>query len=267
MDTVDDPGPVGGVPLDRFRSGLDRTAWRQGGFERLLRGVIRAWCWGVGWRVVIRGLDQVPEVADGRPGAGCVIAVAPHRAWIDPFLLMAAWPPGAARLAWMGDGATMTRSAWRRRVLPRIGMVPIAPGSGGPRAYAELAARVVAAGGSVVILPEKGPPSAPDALRTIAPGFAYLALRAGAPIVPVVLAGTHRICRDVPFFVDILPPIAPPIDAPMDDPFTPQGRERARAVVDAYVAAVAPVLRERAGDADARRPPKERWRRLGTLFR
>jgi 1-acyl-sn-glycerol-3-phosphate acyltransferase len=269
MDTQTDPDGVGGVPLDRFRAGLERTTWRQGRFERLLRGVIRAWCWAFGWRVVVRGLDQLPVGTGGAPGAGCVVAVAPHRAWIDPFLLLAAWPPGAARLAWMGDGATMTRSRWRRRLLPRLGMVPITPGSGDPRAYADLVAGVLVAGGALVIFPEKGPPSAPSATRTIAPGFAYLALRAGASVVPVVLGGTHRICRDVPFFVDVLAPLEPPpspTGGPLEDPFTPAGRAVARALAERYAAAIGPVLRERTADADADRPPRERWRWLGTLF-
>lgn len=269
VGAADDPGEVGGVPLERFRAGLQRTTWRQGRFQRLLRGVIRAWCWAVGWRVTVRGVDRIPVGTGRPPGSGCVIAVAPHRAWIDPFLLLAAWPPEATRLAWMGDGAMMTRSAWRRWLLPRLGMVPIAPGSGGPRAYAGLAAGIVAAGGALVIFPEKGPPSAPDATRTIAPGFAYLALRAGAPVVPVVLGGTHRICRDVPFFVDLLAPLPPhpsPNGGPFDDPFTTGGRAAARDLVERYTAAVAPVLRERTADADGRRPPRERWRWLGTLF-
>jgi 1-acyl-sn-glycerol-3-phosphate acyltransferase len=265
MGATGDP-EVGGVPLGRFTAGLGRISWRQGLFERVLRGVIRAWCWAVGWRVTVHGLEALPRAPGRLPGGGCVIAVVPHRAWIDPFLLLAAWPTGAARLAWMGDGATMTRTRWRRWLLPRLGMVPIAPGSGGPRAYAELAAAVLAAGGSLVIFPEKGPPSPPEATRTIAPGFAYLALRSGAPVVPVVLGGTHRICRNVPFSVDLLPALAPFAEGPLDDPFTATGRAAARAMVRAYAGAVSPTLRARTADADTGRPARERWRWLGTLF-
>lgn len=265
MGAAGDPD-VGGVPLERFRDGLGRRSWRQGGFERLLRGVIRAWCRAVGWRVTLHGTETLSVGPGQHPGGGCVIAVAPHRAWIDPFLLLAAWPSGAARLAWMGDGETMTRSAWRRWLLPRLGVVPIAPGSGGPRAYAELAAKVLAAGGSLVIFPEKGPPSPPDATRTISAGFAYLALRSGVPVVPVVLGGTHRICRGAPFSVDLLAPIPPAGDGPIDDPFTPAGRAAARMLVQGYAAAVAPLLRVRTQEADARRPRRERWRWLATLF-
>lgn len=261
------PAPLDPAVDARLREGLRQHAWRQGWFERALRSLIRAWCWVVGWRITVRGVDLLPRSVGGAPAAGCVVAVAPHRAWIDPFLLVAAWPSGAARLAWVGDGATMTRSAWRRWLLPRLGMIPIAPGSGGPRVYAELAAGVLAAGGAVVIFPERGAPSAPDQTRTIARGFAYLALRAGAPVVPVALGGTHRLVRDVPLFVDILAPIAPAGDRRMEEPFTPEGLDLAHDLVARYRAAIAPVLTERTGDADARRPARERWSWLEALFR
>lgn len=261
-----DEGPTTtGVPADRFQVGLAGRGRHQGWFDRCLRLVIRGWCRAVGWRVAVRGLDRLPVGAAGMPGEGCVVAVAPHRAWIDPFLLLAAWPADAARPAWMGDGITMTRSVWRRWLLPRLGMIPIAPGHGDPRAYAEQVAAVTAAGRALVIFPEKGRPSPPDRTRAISPGFAYLALRAGVPVVPVVLGGTHRIVRGSPFSVDVLPAILP-ARAAMADPFTPPGRDAARALVAAYGAAVAPVLAERTALADARRPAHDRWRWLGTLF-
>lgn len=250
--------------LERFRHGLARASRRQGWFERLLRGVIRVACRLAGWRVAIDGLERLPVGPDGRAGAGCLVAIAPHRAWIDPFLLLAAWPPGAVRLAWIGDGAMMARSRWRRWLLPRIGMIPIDRDAGGPEAYAGQVRAVLAGGGAVVILPEVGPPSAPDRTRRISRGFAYLALSAGAPIVPVALGGTHRIVRRSWFSVDVLPALD--TGPALSDPFTPEGRRRAVFLTDAYAAAIASVLPDRAAEADARRPARDQWRFLGTLF-
>jgi 1-acyl-sn-glycerol-3-phosphate acyltransferase len=253
--------PVG---LERFREGLGRASVRQGSMDRGLRVLIRAVCWLVSWRVATNGFDRLSRSAGGRTGAGCLVVAAPHRAWIDPFLVIAAWPPTAARLVWFGDGPTMARSWWRRWLFPRLGMIPIAPGSGGPQAYAELAAQVMGAGAALVVFPEKGPPSPPAETRTISPGFAYLALRAGAPVIPVVLVGTHHIVRGSSFTVDALEPID--VGAADDAVFSGAGRQRAASLTDRYRRAVGEVLPARSALADARRPARDRWPWLATLF-
>jgi 1-acyl-sn-glycerol-3-phosphate acyltransferase len=251
------------VDVERFREGLRHVAVRQGLTDRALRLLIRSACRLTAWKVSASGFDALPRT-NGRPGAGCLVVAAPHRAWIDPFLVLAAWPPDAARLVWFGDGPTMSRSWWRRWLFPRLGMIPIAPGSGGPQAYAELASQVVAAGAALVIFPEKGPPSAPDATRMISPGFAYLATFAGAPVIPVVIAGTHRIVRGSSFMVDALAAIdVGPAD---DQAFTPNGRRRSATLTDRYRGQIGGVLPGRTAETDARRPSRDRWPWLATLF-
>lgn len=252
------------VDVQRFREGLGRASVRQGSVDRGLRLLIRGVCRLVSWRVDASGFENLPRGETGRAGAGCLVVAAPHRAWIDPFLLLAAWPRGAARLVWFGDGPTMSRSWWRRWLFPRLGMIPIAPDSGGPRVYAELAAQVMSAGAALAIFPEKGPPSPPETTRTIAPGFAYLALRAGAPVVPVVLAGTHRIVRGSSFSVDAL--AALDVGEADEGVFSSPGRRRAAELTERYRMAVAAVLPDRSTFADARRPARDRWRWLATLF-
>lgn len=254
----------GDIDVQRFRSGLRRAAVRQGASDRILRALIAVARRVVAWRVEPTGFDRLPIGIHGRPAAGCLVVAAPHRAWIDPFLVLAAWPPDAARLVWFGDGPTMARSWWRRWLFPRLGMIPITPDSGGPRAYAALAAEAMEAGAALVIFPEKGPPSTPDTTRTISPGFAYLAMTAGAPVIPVVLAGTHRIVRGSTFTVDALAAID--VGAPDDAAFTPAGRRRAASLTERYADAVADVLPARTAFADARRPIPDRWPWLATLF-
>jgi 1-acyl-sn-glycerol-3-phosphate acyltransferase len=252
------------VDVERFRDGLRRAAVRQGPIDRALRLLIDGVCQLVSCRVEATGFDALPRRNGRRPGAGCLVAAAPHRAWIDPFLLLAAWPSGAARLMWFGDGPTMTRSWWRRWLFPRLGMIPIAPGSGGPREYARLVAQVLDAGAALAIFPEKGPPSSPDTTRTIAPGFAYLAAYAGAPIVPVVLAGTHRIVRGSAFTIDALEAID--VGAPDAEVFGQAGRRRAVDLTELYRMTLAAALPARSALADARRPERDRWPWLATLF-
>jgi 1-acyl-sn-glycerol-3-phosphate acyltransferase len=249
----------------RFRAGLSRGSSRQGRFERWLRRAIRAWCRVCGWRLEVTFVAPLPA-ADGRPpGAGCVVAGAPHRAWVEPFLLAAAWPDDAARLVWMGEVHTMTASWWRRALFPRLGMIPITGRTGAPREYAELVAASLARGTALAIFPEKGPPSAPDRTRRISSGFAYLALRAGAPVIPVVMGGTHRIVRGSSFTVDFLAPIE--VGPAIRDPFTPGHRPGVDRLVARYRQVVEEVLPARTALADARRPRRERWRWLATLLR
>ena len=256
---------TGSDDLARFRAGLTRGPLRQGLFERCLRPLIRAWCRLCGWRLEVTFAAPLPAT-EGRPaGAGCVVAGAPHRAWVEPFLLLAAWPPDAARLVWMGDARTMTASWWRRALFPRLGMIPITGQRGAPRAYAELVATALANGAALAVFPEKGPPSVPDRTRHISAGFAYLAARAGAPVIPVVVGGSHRIVRGSRFTLDFLPAIDGGPAVP--DPFEPTERSRIEALVSAYRDAVAATLPERTALADARRPRRERWRWLATLIR
>ena len=246
----------------RFEAALASVHARQGWFERALRIVIRGWCRVTAWRFSAVVTEPLP-VRAGVSGAGCIVTAAPHRAWVEPFLLVAAWPAEAARLVWLADGRTVTRSWWRRRLLPRLGVIPIAT-TAGPRAYAELAATACQRGLAVAVFPEVGPPSLPDRCRRISPGFAYLALRAGAPVVPVVIGGTHHIVRGSSFSVDIGAAIDP--GEVMADPFTPDGRERAQALAGELERAVAAVLPERTRRADASAPAHDRWTWLASLF-
>ena len=251
------------LDVARFHEALSTSSTRQGWAERLLRSVIRSGFRVASWRVEI-DLDALP-CGGGRRGAGCVVVVAPHRAWLEPFLLMAAWPSDAARLIWLADGRTVTRSWWRRRLLPRLGVIPIRGQRGSPRAYATLARTALVNGAALVVFPETGPASPPDRTRRISPGFAYLALGAGAPVVPVVVGGSHHIVRGSTFTLDVLDAIE--TGPASEDVFSPEARGRAHAVSEEYAAITSTTLPVRNAHTDALRPRLERWRWLGTLFR
>ncbi len=258
------PQPIDPADAARFRAALATISHEQGRVEWLLRRVIRVWCRIVGWHVSVAWQAELPVMTTARLGSGYLVVCAPHRTWLEPFLLLAAWPEDAARLAWLADGPTVTRSWWRRRLLPRLGVLPIERRVGGPDAYLEAAAAALAAGAALVVFPEKGPPSPPDRTRTIAPGFAYLARRAGAPVVPVVVAGSHAVMRGSHFsvtFLEALPAGGPDVEA-----LSTASRPLAHALAARVEEMLDRELPDLNAQTDAQLPIVARWRWLGGLF-
>jgi 1-acyl-sn-glycerol-3-phosphate acyltransferase len=244
-----------------------------------------------GFSLRVEGLEHVRSAVAASRGVGArgfVLAGVPHRAWVDPLLVVVAWPAWAPRLVWLGDGPMLVRSRWRRLLFPRIGMVPILPGAGPAAFEANLraATRAIDAGAVLAVFVEKGPPSPLDRPRTIAPGFAYAAAAAGVPVLPVVVGGAHRIVRASPFVVRFLPKIEVPGSpgaagagtAAQGGPMAAQGgpmaaqrperslRGPAHRLLDAYRAAVVPEVASAAAWAVARAPRRARWPWLSTLF-
>ena len=277
-----DPEPFGGA--------LTRIDARPSRLMGLIRVALRAGAWLCGFRIAVQGLNHLPRGTDGRIAGGWILAGAPHRAWVDPLLLVVAWPADAPRLVWLGDGPTLVRSWWRRLLLPRLGVIPIMPGAG-PAALAshvEAAGEVLSRGAVLALFVERGAPSPPDRTREIAGGFAWIARAAGAPVVPVVIGGAQRIIRGSPFIVRFLaplprPPAAPPPAAVPREADRPAALDRTRrppatsldsawrpaaeALVTHYRREVAGPIREVAAWADDRAPSASRWPWLATLFR
>ena len=224
---------------ERMRAALVTTRARPGWLDRLVWLVVRAGFGLVGWRIRADGWERLPRDAAGRV-VPCVVAVAPHRGWTDPFLLLLTWPRDAPRLAWFGDSRTMARSGWRRAFLPRLGMIPI-PAEATPAAVREHLADarlVLGHGCCLVVFPEKGPPSARGTTRTIAPGAAWLAAAARVPLVPVAIGGFLEIGLGTRFRLRVLAPL--PVAALPPD--TAAGRRAAREATDLLGATLAPAV-------------------------
>lgn len=239
-DAVADPGRDAAQHA-RMRAALTRLPARPTTLDRSIRVCVGAACHLVGWSVQADGLERLPRDRNGVM-VPCVLAVAPHRGWIDPFVLLLAWPREAPRLAWFGDGPTMARSWWRRRLFPRLGMIPIRPGAG-PGAIREHLSdvrTVLGRGSCVVVFPEKGPPSPRGRTRTIAPGASWLAAAGGVPLVPVAIGGFLETGLGTRYRLRILEPLVP---APIS-PDTADGRRAARLTTDALGEALAPAVRE-----------------------
>jgi len=141
----------------------------------------------VGWivlrlfRVSVSGLENIP--------APPFIIAANHQAWFDPALIIPFFPE-APVIYTMAKRETVFNSAWKRKVLPLIGVFPISPHRGElDEAGLRTVYQVLDRGGVVLIFPE-GRYSRGRALRPLKTGIGYFALQAGVPVCPVAVRGT-----------------------------------------------------------------------------
>lgn len=167
---------------------LGRTPETQGSpLFWLLRALARFLAFVVfRFRVETTGQEHVPS-------GGYLVVAAVHRGWMDPFLIMHALPP-EPRIWFLGSGPTAFDRRWKEWLLHRVGgMLPVWRGGVGMDQHVESARAVLAAGGVFVLVPEggiSGPPDRPSAFRV---GSALIALRTGAPILPLAIAGSGEL--------------------------------------------------------------------------
>jgi 1-acyl-sn-glycerol-3-phosphate acyltransferase len=136
--------------------------------------------------VVFRGLFAMR--VSGRsnvPRAGAVILAGNHTGFLDgPLVWLYAGRP--ARFL---TKAELYRYPLLARALGWLGQIPVHRGSA-DRAAVRAALAELAAGGAVGVFPE-GARSSGD-LSSVQPGVAYLAVKSGAPVVPVASIGSAR---------------------------------------------------------------------------
>jgi 1-acyl-sn-glycerol-3-phosphate acyltransferase len=135
-----------------------------------------------GWRIHLRGAHHLPE-------AGPAIVCPNHTSVIDSFLLPSVLP---RRITFVGKAEYL--HDWKtRHLFPALGMIPIDRSGGDASARAlDAAAGVLERGELFGIYPE-GTRSRDGKLRKGHTGPARLALRTGAPLVPVGMIGTRDI--------------------------------------------------------------------------
>lgn len=147
-------------------------------------------------RFVIFGLFRFHIRTSGQehlPAGGYFLVAAAHRGWLDPFVVMHAIP--AQPRAWfLGSAPSTFTSRWRERLIHRVGgLLPVWRGGVGIDQHIESARAVIANGAVFAQMPEgtvSGPPGRVGQFRT---GWAVIALRVDAPIVPLAMAGTEEL--------------------------------------------------------------------------
>ena len=140
-----------------------------------------------GFKVEATGRELLPEAG------GYLVVAAIHRGWMDPFLILNALPL-EPRAWFLGSGPSAFSARWRELLLHRLGgMLPVWRGGLGVDQHVASARAVLANGGVFVLVPEGGVAGPPDRLATFRHGAALIALRTGAPIVPIALAGAGEL--------------------------------------------------------------------------
>jgi 1-acyl-sn-glycerol-3-phosphate acyltransferase len=154
---------------------------------RVVRLFVRFVCFGLlRFRIATSGQDHIPS-------GGYLLVAAVHRGWMDPFVVMHALP--VEPRSWiLGSGPSTFTSPWREWFTRRIGgLLPVWRGGVGIDPHVASARAVLANGGVFVQMPEgtvSGPPGRVGAMRT---GWAIIAMRTDAPVLPLAIAGTEEL--------------------------------------------------------------------------
>ena len=147
-------------------------------------------------RFVLFGLFRFRIQTDGQgnlPKGGYLLVAAAHRGWMDPFVVMHAIPL-EPRAWFLGSAPSTFTSRWRERLIHWIGgLLPVWRGGLGVDQHVASARAVVANGGVFVQMPEGTVSGPAGRLGPFRPGWAVIALRADAPIVPLAMAGTEEL--------------------------------------------------------------------------
>jgi 1-acyl-sn-glycerol-3-phosphate acyltransferase len=210
---------------------------------RSLRLVVRFLCFVVfRFRIDTSGQEHVPTEG------GYLLVAAAHRGWMDPFVVMHALPV-EPRCWFLGSGPSTFTAPWRERLIKRLGgLLPVWRGGVGIDAHVGSARAVVANGAVFVQMPEgtvSGPAGQLGALRN---GWAIIAQRTDAPILPLAMVGTEELYVGRRMASRVLPPTTVralaglDADAVLPSPGSREELELARRLSDRLAERLGPVI-------------------------
>ena len=190
------PGRIAPEALAAARGGaVEGLAWLGRAPEakasllyRAVRLLVRFLCFGLfRFRIATSGQENIPK------GGGYLVVAAAHRGWMDPFVVMHALP--VQPRAWFLGSAPSALTSRAREWLARSigGLLPVWRGGVGIDAHVESARAVLGNGAIFVQMPEgtvSGPAGRLGPLRN---GWAIIAMRNDAPILPLAMAGTEEL--------------------------------------------------------------------------
>lgn len=233
---------------------------------RLMRLLARFLLFGVfRFRIQTSGQEHLPE-------GGYLLVAAAHRGWMDPFVAMHALP-AEPRCWFLGSGPSTFTSRWRELLIRRLGgLLPVWRGGLGVEGHVRSADAVVRAGAVFVQMPEGTVNGPPGRLGPFRPGAALIALRTGATIVPLAMAGTEELYIGRRMASRVLPPTSVRDLVPDWDGSPPETDSRAeldlaRRASEALAARLGPVVEAlHPGTIDPPDHPRRLRRRLTWLF-
>ena len=245
------PGRIAPQALADARGGaVEGLAWlgrtpeaRASVLYRVLRLVARFACFVVlRFRIRTSGQELLPR------GGGYLLVAAAHRGWMDPFVVMHALPP-EPRTWFLGSGPSTFTNRWREWLVRRVGgLLPVWRGGVGVDQHVASARAVLGNGAVFAQMPEgtvSGPPGRLGAMRT---GWALIAIRTDAPIVPLAMVGTEELYLGRRMATQVLPPTSVRALAGLADGArlpSPGSREEldlARTLTDRLAAVLGPVV-------------------------
>lgn len=230
------------------REGLDWLGRQPEARASLLYRVIR-----LATRFVLFGLFRFRIQTSGQehlPAGGYLLIAGAHRGWMDPFVAMHA-VPAEPRCWFLGSGPSTFTSPWRERLAHRVGgLLPVWRGGLGVDGHVRSARAVVDAGAVFVQMPEGSVNGPPGRLGPFRPGAALIALRTGATIVPLAMAGTEELYVGRRMASRVLPPtsaaelLGAGWDGTLPEPDSRAELDLARRASDALAARIGPVVEE-----------------------
>jgi 1-acyl-sn-glycerol-3-phosphate acyltransferase len=212
------------VLADRFRPGL---------LSALQARRIKLWLALVGkgllrFNVEVAGLEHVPA------GEPLIVAAAPHRSWIDPFLLLLTLP-ALPRLYFIAAADTPGNRWWKRLAIEIAGgMVPVSSRGQLNRDGLQLSLAILAQGNRVGIFPEGWGEKPDPEVMPLKRGVAFLSEHSGCRVLPVGLSGTLELWRGATLRVRIAPPLpalAPNADRNVEQVYVDRLRAKLRDIV------------------------------------
>ena len=269
------PGRISPQALADARGGaLEGLQWlgrtpeaRASIFYRLVRLLARAVIFGLfRFRIETSGQERLPT-------GGYFIVGAAHRGWMDPFLVVHALPT-EPRVWFLGSGPSTFTSRWREWLVHRLGgLLPVWRGGIGIEQHVA-SARAVTGNGAVFAQMPEGTVSGPAGrIGPFRVGWALIALRIGAPIVPLAMAGTEELYLGKRMASRILPAttVGELLGGAWDGVLPAEGsREEldlARRLTAALAARLGPVVEElHPGTVDPPSHPRRFRRRLTWLL-
>ena len=152
------------------------------------------------FRFDVKGMERIP-------GGACVL-IANHLGWMDAISLLLLFPP-EPRIHYLADPTSMMRNRplWAL-VRAAGGIVPVDRAQRGNPLLFRHVRRCLDAGGVVAVFPEGDFGPREGELLRFKKGFAYFAVEAGVPVLPVALAGMKEIWLGKRLYVRVGEPIA-----------------------------------------------------------